>query len=396
MDEHMKKLLLNLYLLVGSLSISVFLPAKAAELLIAEVHPITGPAAFYGLPMSQAIQLAVEQINASGGIKAGGEVYRLRLISGDTQASPTIGVAALRKVIGEGAKYVIGPLSSGVAPALKPIIDSNPGVTQIIDGTIADGLLNGRNVFRIQTTIDGFNGPQLMIAKAKRYASVALMTDRFHSGNMTSEVQFVSALEKQGNAVVERQYFKLGDTDFSAQLTNIVAKKPEALMLRGYPNENALMTKQARQLGYRGQVIWAALAPPGTVTKNISNAEMNGVLNGYPPEISDYIRMGRDSARVVRDAFKKKFDTEPGELSAISYDAVFVLKAAIEKAGSIQNEAVNAALFKLRLDELPKLVNIYDAHPDGRLFNNQGQVLFPGTPHIWSDGKWLPYDLNQK
>ena len=104
MDEHMKKLLLNLYLLVGSLSISVFLPAKAAELLIAEVHPITGPAAFYGLPMSQAIQLAVEQINASGGIKAGGEVYRLRLISGDTQASPTIGVAALRKVIGESRK----------------------------------------------------------------------------------------------------------------------------------------------------------------------------------------------------------------------------------------------------------------------------------------------------
>jgi branched-chain amino acid transport system substrate-binding protein len=123
---------------------------------------------------------------------------------------------------------------------------------------------------------------------------------------------------------------------------------------------------------------------------------MNGVLNVYPPEISDYVRMGRDSARVVRDAFKKKFDTEPGELSAISYDAVFVLKAAIEKAGSIQNEAVNAALFKLRLDELPKLVNIYEAHPDGRLFNSQGQVLFPGTPHIWSDGKWLPYDLNQK
>ena len=391
-----QKNLLNLSVLVGSLAISGFLPAKAAELMIAEVHPITGPAAFYGLPMSQAIQLAVEQINASGGIKAGGEVYSLRLISGDTQGSPTIGVAALRKVLGEGAKYVIGPLSSGVAPALKPIIDSNPGVTQIIDGTIADGLLNGRNVFRNQTTIDGFNGPQLMIAKAKRYSSVALMTDRFHSGNMTSEAQFVSALEKQGNAVVDRQYFKLGDTDFSAQLTNIVAKKPEALMLRGYPNENALMTKQARQLGYRGQVIWAALAPPATVTKNISNAEMNGVLNGYPPEISDYIRMGRESARVVGDAFKKKFGTEPGELSALSYDAVFILKSAIEKAGSIQNEAVNAALFKLKLDELPKLVNMYEAHADGRLFNNQGQVLFPGTPHIWSDGKWLPYDLNQK
>ena len=244
--------------------------AKAADLVIGEIHPITGPASFYGLPESQAIQVAADEINAGGGIKAGGTSYRIVIKTGDDQASPTAGVAALKKLLGEGVKFVIGPLASGVAPALKPIIEANPDVVQLIDGSN-------------QATVGDYNDALTQLTKAKAYPTVAIMTDRFHAGFMGSQAMLVSKLEGQKNQVIAQEYHKLNDTDFSAQLTKIKSLNPAALILRGYPAEGALITKTARQLGYTGQIIWEFVAPPSTVTKNISTAEMTGVYNAIPP-----------------------------------------------------------------------------------------------------------------
>ena len=369
------------------------LSAWSAELMVGEIHPITGPASFYGAPMSNAIKLAIKEINDQGGIEVGGEAYTLTLLSGDTQANPTIGVAALRKIIGDGAKYIFGPLASGVAPALRPVMDANPDVTQIVDGTLAPGIVNGKNIFRNQTTQAGYDTPIVDIVKFKEYGSVALITDRFHSGNMANEQKIVDAMTENGASVVAREYMKLNDTDFSAQLTNIVAKKPDAIILRTYPNEGALITKQSRQLGFEGQVIWNALAPPATVLKNISDEEMTGILNGYAPEISDYVALGQPKAIEMAENYKKMFDSEPGELSALSYDAVYILKAAIEKAASVENAKVNAALSQIKVSEVPDLINAYEPHADGRLFDDEGEVIFSGTPHIWNDSRWHPYAL---
>lgn len=388
----MRKRIAYMLAVVSALGLSTTV-SRAAELIVGEIHPITGPASFYGLPMSNALKLAIKEINDAGGIKAGGETYTLTLLSGDDQGNPTIGVAALRKVIGDGAKYIFGTLASGVAPALKPIMDANPGVTQIVDGTLAPGITNGKNVFRNQTTQAGYDAPIVDLVKFKKYKTVALITDRFHSGNMSSEQSVVDAIQQNGAEVVAREYMKLKDTDFSAQLTNITAKKPDAVVLRAYPNEGALMTKQARQLGYEGQIIWNALAPPATVLKNISDAEMEGVLNGYAPEISDYVAMKQEPAIRMAAAYKAMFNTDPGELSALSYDAVYILKAAIEKAGTVENAKVNEQLAQLKPSDVPTLINPYKAHPDGRLFNDGGEVIFSGTPHVWKNGRWHPYPL---
>ena len=124
-------------------------PAWAAdEIVVGEIHPITGPAAYYGLPESRAIILAAEIINKAGGVKIGGASQPIRIATEDDQASPTTGVAALRKLVSANVRFLIGPLPSGVAPALKPIVERNDKLTQIIDGTIADDMTNGRNIFR--------------------------------------------------------------------------------------------------------------------------------------------------------------------------------------------------------------------------------------------------------
>lgn len=363
--------------------------ASAADLVIGEIHPITGPAAFYGLPESQAIKAAADEINAAGGIKAGGTSYQIVTKTADDQASPTVGVAALRKLLGEGVKFVIGPIASGVAPALKPIIEARPDVVQLIDGSIADGLTNGKTIFRNQASVQAYNDALTRLTKARAYPTVAIMTDRFHAGFMGSQKTLVESLDGQGNKVVAQEYHKLNDTDFSAQLTKITSMKPSALILRGYPAEGALITKTARQLGYQGQVIWEFVSPPSTVLKNISSAEMDGVLNAIPPTSQDYVALGNDKALKLETRLKKMFNAEIGELSTLSYDAVYIFKAAIEKAGSIESEAVARAFTQLKTTDVPMAINPYAPGKDGLLFTD-GQVGLPGGVQVWKGNSWQP------
>ena len=82
--------------------------AQADDILIGELHPLTGPASFYGIPESRGIQLAVEEINANGGVKIGDQAQQLRLITEDDHSNPTSAVAALKKLMEGNARYVDG------------------------------------------------------------------------------------------------------------------------------------------------------------------------------------------------------------------------------------------------------------------------------------------------
>ncbi|MFC5584390.1 ABC transporter substrate-binding protein [Nitratireductor kimnyeongensis] len=366
--------------------------AHSAELIIGELHPITGPASFYGLPESRGVQLAVGEINDAGGIKIGDETYTIKLVTEDTQAKATIAVAGLKKLQAENVKYLIGPLSSGVAPGLMPII-AKSDMTQIIDGSIADGITNGKNIFRNQATVSGYDKAVVELFKAKKYKSVAFMTDRFHAGFMGTQEALSNSLGEMGTTIAQQEYYKLGDTDFSAAMTNVAGKNPEALVIRGYPAEGALITKQARQLGFQGQIVWEMVAPPSTVLKNIPKEQMDGVFNCIPPTVEDYVKLDDEKAKILAEAYKAKFGEQVGELTGLSYDAVYIYKAAFEKAGSIDNAKVNEALAGLMVADVPELVTRYTPQDDGRLFDDVGQVDLQGIVSVWKGEAWEPADL---
>ena len=369
--------------------------ARAAdEIVIGEIHPITGPASYYGAPESRAIQLAAEQINQAGGVTVGGKPFQLRIVTQDDQASPTAGVAALRKLVSADVRFLIGPLPSGVAPALKPIIERNDKLTQLIDGTIADGLTNGRNIFRNQATVDGYNVAVVQLFQSRRFKSVAVMTDQFHAGFVGSQPRLMTDIKATGAAVAAEEAYKLNDTDFSAQLTKLRGLDPEVILIRGYPAEGALITKQARQLGLKGQVVWEMVAPPATVLQNIPATEMQGVFDCIPPTTDDYVKLGDEAARRFDAAYRVKYGTAPGELSALSSDAVFILKAAFEAAGSTENAAVDQALRGLKVAAVPELITRYaPVGPDGLLFDSNGQTDLKGVINVWRGDGWEPAKL---
>lgn len=379
-------------ILGAALAAAGFSPSVQAadEIIFGDIHPITGGAVYYGLPESRAIQLAAEEINKAGGVKVGGKPYTIRVMTEDDQANPSVGVAALRKLLASDVRFVIGPLASGVAPALKPIIEKNDKVTQLIDGATADGITNGRNVFRNQGTIAAFDVAVLDLTKAKQFPSIAVITDRFHSGFMSTQKSLVNQLGALKANVLAEEYFKLGDTDFSAQATKIKSLNPAAVLLRGFPAESALITKQLQQLGYKGQIIWEAISPPSTVVKNIPAAQMEGIYNGAPATTEHYVRAQDPKAMKLDAAYRAKYGEPAGELTALSYDAVYILRAAIERAGSTSNDAVNKAMTELKVADIPQLVMHYTPQPDGRLFDKDGQADVRGVVSVWQGDGWRP------
>lgn len=364
-------------------------PASAAELMLGEVHPLTGAAAYWGDPMNKAAVMAVDEINAAGGVKAGGEALTIKLVPADDQSNPTTGVAALRKVVSDGARFVIGPLASGVAPALKPIVESNPKLTQLIDGAVVEGITNGKNIFRNQPIIsDGYNNPMIDYIAARKYGKVAMITDRFHTGFANSQPTMVEKFNQNGNKVVSQEFFKLNDTDFSAQLTNSLATNPDILVVRGYGNEATLITKAARQRGYKGDIIWQSQTPAATILKNASAQDMEGVISVYTPTAEEYAAQGSKTATDFIAKYKARYNAGPGELSAFTYDAVRIMAAALAKAGSTENVAVNGALAAIKLSDVPGLVNHYEPQGQGQLFNEIGQAVVRGTVHVFKNGDW--------
>lgn len=363
------------------------LAAHAAELSIGELHPVTGAASFYGAVMSRTLKMEADELNAAGGLDIAGTKYTLNIETGDDQAQATVGVAALRKLLSSNVHFILGPLASAVAPAIKPIIESNPNVLQIIDGSIADGVVNGKNSFRVQSSADTYNNAVITHLKEDHVANVAIMSDRTHQGFMMSGDRMAKSLNDAGIKVLAHEYFALGDTDFSAQLTKLRAVNPSTLVLRGYPGEGALITKQAQQLGFTGKIVWEMGAPPSTVMKNIPAAQMEGIVNCIPRMTADYIRLKLPNALTLAEHFKAKYNEEPGENAAFSNDAFWILVTAMKKAGSISAPAVAKELTTLKVDEVPHLIIQYQPYEGGLLFKD-GQANPPSAAQIWHNDSW--------
>ena len=143
--------------------------AAEKELLIGVNDALTGPGAVYGVPQANAVQMAAEEINASGGIKAGSDTYKLRVISNDDKANPTEATNSARKLIDrDGVKYLLGFCCSGSTSAVASFIERENVVMLV--GNAAERAITAKgipNLFRTRPPAD-FTGSAAGVFVAKR------------------------------------------------------------------------------------------------------------------------------------------------------------------------------------------------------------------------------------
>jgi branched-chain amino acid transport system substrate-binding protein len=221
--------------------------ADGKVIKVGEFASLTGKEAAFGQSSHKGTLLAVDDINASGGVLG----KNINLVYEDNQSKPGESATIVRKLISrDKVVAVLGEVASGRSLEAAPICQDNKIPMISPSSTNPKVTAVGDYIFRVCFT-DPFQGKLLAnFAKNSLKANrVAMLTDVAAPYSVGLAGFFREPFTANGGTLVAEQKFSSGDKDFKAQLTAIKAANPEAIFVPGYYTEAALITQQARQLG---------------------------------------------------------------------------------------------------------------------------------------------------
>jgi len=306
------------------------------EIRIGELTSITGPSASFGVCARNGTALAIEQINAKGGVLG----KRLKLIVQDDRSVAGEAATVARKLLySDKVVAILGEVSSSKSLEAAPICQeaktpmispaaTNPKVTE-----------TGDYIFRV-CFIDAFQGEVMgRFALSRQFKRIAVLTDERQDYSKGLAAAFVAYLSKHGGEVVKAQSYCTGDKDFRAQLTSIKSAKPDAVFLPGYYTEVALIARQGRQLGIKTPF----LGGDGWVGEPLLKVAGNA-LDGcfYSSHFSE--KSPEPSIVAFLAAYRAKFGSKPDDMAALGYDSAVLLADAIKRAGATAGAALRDAI----------------------------------------------------
>jgi branched-chain amino acid transport system substrate-binding protein len=305
---------------------------------VGSIGPLSGPVAVYGVECKNGIELAVEEINAAGGVNG----KLLKVVAEDDEGNPEKSVSAYKKLTTkDGIKLVIGSLTSGCTQAITQLAQAQK-VLQIAPAATAPAITDAGNFIFRTCFIDPFQGTVggkfSYETLGSRKAAVLYDIGNDYSVGLTDN--FVATFESLGGKIVAKESYATGDKDFNAQLTKIKNANPDVVYLPDYYGTVALIAKQLRAQGINTPIVGA----DGWDGMNNDNAG-DEVLNGF---YSNHYATDSTEGAVQKfvEAFQAKYNKVPNAFAALGYDSVYMLKDAIAAAGSADSEAVRDALEK--------------------------------------------------
>jgi len=335
------KMRLCLWMVVCMGSLSLLSCSKLSsknEILLGEYSSLTGTTATFGQSTHKGLQLAIDEINRSGGVLG----KKLRVQTEDTQSKPEEAATAVNKLINlNHVVAVIGEVASSRSLVAAPICQTagipmispastNPEVTQ-----------KGDFIFRV-CFIDPFQGSVLakFAADSLHIKRVVILKDVKNDYSIGLAQFFRTQFLRLGGVIVGEQAYSEGDTDFKAQLTALKEKAPDAIFLPGYYTEAALIIKQARDLNIRVPIIG------GDGLDSEKLAEVAGAQALENVYYSNHFTVQNQAPEVQKfvTAFQAKYHQKPDAMAALGYDAVYVTVDAIKRAGGTNPEKLKNAL----------------------------------------------------
>ena len=317
-------------------------PAAPAEevVKIGHVAPLTGGIAHLGKDIENGARMAVDEINAAGGVKIGDKTLKLELLGEDDKADPKEGTLAAQKLVDAGVVAVVGHLNSGTSiPASKIYADAN--VTQISPSATNPKLTEQgfKTTFRVVAN-DNQQGGVLAnyAANEMKAKTIAIIDDRTAYGQGLADVVEKVSKEK-GVKVVAREFTNDKATDFNAILTKVRAAKPDVVMYGGMDATAGPMAKQMKQLGIKAPM----LAGDGVCSPEfikLAGDAANVLTCSMAGEAVEKLAKGEE----FKQKYKAKFNQEVQVYSPYSYDAVYVITEAIKRAGKADRASITAAM----------------------------------------------------
>ncbi|MCU0476260.1 MAG: ABC transporter substrate-binding protein, partial [Anaerolineae bacterium] len=315
-------------------------PANLPETVtIGAIFGQSGNISVYGIPQTQAVDLAIAEINESGYL---GEGVTLEVIYADSAGDREQAIAAMTKLVEEdGVVAVLGPTLSSEAFSADPIAQENGvpvmGVSNTAAGITDMGDFVFRNSLPESSVIPGTIAQATEILGLTRVAVLYGNDDDF---TISGYDVFIESLEANGVEITAEATFAKGDVDFSAQLTTLLADSPEALVVSALAAEATQIIVQARQQGYTGPIIGGnGLNSPAVLT-NAGEAS-DGVIVGAAWNIASPEALSVAFTEAYAAAYE---DAQPDQFAAQAYTGAWLMATAIRCGDSAEPAAIRDAL----------------------------------------------------
>ncbi len=349
--------------------------ASQETIKVGILFPLSGELASIGADNKNGVVLAVDEINAAGGISALNGA-KLEVIVGDTQGDPDIGMRETKRLIKEeGVAVIIGAYQSSVArPATR--MAEQLETPFIVSSAIADIITERgfRYTFRVIPKAEFYGRDQVRFLTALAELAgypiqrVALLYENTDFGTSTALAQ-KKALQQYGlELVAEVSYKAEGATDLNAEVAQVLAAGPDAILEVTYLNDSILIAQALAAAKANLPLVDTA---GGTVSPQY--IQQLGPLAEGTLSVSEYSKYAT-GARELNDRFRARFGADITGDSAYAYQSVLVIKDALERAASIDRKKLRQALADTDLPRGPDIVI-----PAERLrFDADGQNEFAG------------------
>jgi branched-chain amino acid transport system substrate-binding protein len=295
-------------------------PVAAQEQVIKIGHsgPLSGPNAYAGKDNENGVRLATEDLNAK------------KIVS------------VAQKMVDSNIKYVMGPYCSGVAIPASRIYDSGDVVLSTV-GTNPKVTQGGfKHLFRIIAS-DNQIGSSMAVyaAQVLKVKKVGVIDDRTAFGQGVAD-EFVKEATKQGLTIVGKEFTTDKATDFSAILTNLKGKQPEALFYGGYAPQAAPMAQQMKRLAFNAKLLGGDTLCSPEMGK-IGGDAVNDTV--FCAQAGAMAKEGSPAA-AFKAKYKARFKQDPDAYAAAYYDQVMLIGDAMQKAGSTDSLKVSEQMHK--------------------------------------------------
>ena len=307
--------------------------AEGGAFKIGVIGPLTGPAAAYGIAVANGADLAVKEINAAGGI--GGIMLENK--AEDDEHDPEKAINAYNTLKDWGMQMVVGATTS--KPCIAVAAESaNDNMFQITPSGSAVECVANDNVFRVCfADPDQGTASAKYIGENKLATKVAIIYDSSTEYSSGIRESFVKESGNQGIEVVADEAFTAdSNTDFSVQLDKAKEAGAELVFLPIYYQEASVILKQAADKEF-APIFFGCDGMDGILTvENFDTALAEGLMLLTPFSTTE------ESSKAFTEAYVAAYGEDPNQFAADSYDAVYAIKAAIEKSGVTPDMEISA------------------------------------------------------
>lgn len=351
---------------------------KADTIKLGFLGATTGDVANYGIPAQKGMQLAIDELNAAGGVLG----KQLEPIYEDNKGdSSEIALIATKYITQDKVVAMIGDPCTGLTKVAAEIAQKNK-VVVFSGGATGTGVVEiGDYIFR-NTLLDQFAVPVVVdwMINTKGWKNVAVITSLNNGYSTALTPVFKQAIEEKGGKIVLEESINDKDTDFTAQVTKLKSAKADVLVFTGYYTEAALIMNEVQKKGLDIKLIGGDGLYGQDLAKLGKKAVEEKVIF-YCGFSSD--KPSPESAKFVA-AYKSKYNEEPDMFSAQYYDAVMILAKAMNEAKSADPKIFKSELAKLK--DYPGVSGVTSFRADREPLKS---TVFLQTV---KDGKWALVD----